>query len=175
MSDYWDQRYASGGDSGAGSRGHYAELKARLVNEQVALNQIETVLDLGCGDGYVAGLLECPDYLGVDTSLAAVELARGRHPDLRFMVAPVTVYARDAHLSLDVIRHLVDDDDYHQHLNALFRAKRVVMVWSSNEDIPGAPHDRQRRWTPNIPDEWELVAEIPIIGINSRFFVLVRA
>lgn len=170
---YWETRYASGGNSGKGSRDWFAEEKARLVNEALGVHQITTVLDLGCGDGYVASLLLVgPGYLGIDPSPSALAQARSRNPDLAFeSEAPGP---RECHLSLDVIRHLVDDVDYHRYMHHLFAASELVLVWSSDEDIEGAPHDRQRRWTPDIPDDWTIESETEIVGINSRFYVLVR-
>ena len=170
---YWEARYASGGTSGKGSRGRFAEQKARLVNEAVREHNITSVLDLGCGDGYVAALLEVPEYLGLDPSPSALDAAQWRNPDLRFS----TEYdgPRECHLSLDVIRHLVDDDDYHRYMRRLFGARRLVLVWSSDEDAWTAPHDRQREWTPDIPHEWAIESVIVINGINSHFTALVRS
>lgn len=171
---YWETRYAAGGNSGKGSRDWFAEEKARLVNEVLGRHQISTVLDLGCGDGYVASLLLVgPGYLGVDPSPSALAQARSRNPDLAFETeAPGP---RDAHLSLDVIRHLVDDTDYHRYMGRLFSATRLVLVWSSDVDAWTAPHDRQRHWTSDIPEDWQIESELEIVGINSRFYVLVHS
>jgi SAM-dependent methyltransferase len=172
MTDYWETRYRGGGNSGKGSRGWFADEKALLVNRALARHRTTSVLDLGCGDGYVASLISVMDYLGVDPSPSALAQARQRNPDLLFAAEPDG--PRQAHLSLDVIRHLIDDADYARHMGHLFTASELVLVWSSDVDEWGAPHDRQRRWTPDIPAGWRIESETPIDGINSRFYVLVR-
>jgi len=58
----------------------------RLV-EQILRFQIppgKRVLEIGCGSGDVLAALEPADGLGVDVSAGMVELARERHPELRF-------------------------------------------------------------------------------------------
>ena len=173
LTDYWEARYRAGGNSGKGSRGHFAEIKAELVNQALADHGIVSVLDLGCGDGYVASLINVMDYIGTDPSPAALAQAREHNPDLRFQTR--WPGPREAHLSLDVIRHLTDDADYILYMARLFTAHDLVLVWSSDVDEWGAPHDRQRRWTPDIPGwEWVIESVTPIDGINSRFYVLVR-
>lgn len=46
-----------------------------------------SVLEIGCGTGDVLAAVEPSDGLGVDISPAMIELARSRHPDIRFDVA----------------------------------------------------------------------------------------
>jgi len=49
--DYWETRYAMGGNSGAGSYNKIAAFKAEVVNAFVASNGIQHVFELGFGDG----------------------------------------------------------------------------------------------------------------------------
>jgi SAM-dependent methyltransferase len=69
----------------------YADRRARTIVELGArLEPGATVLDLGCGDGIMAGPLEARGlrYLaGVDASSPMVEAARRRHPGLTFVAA----------------------------------------------------------------------------------------
>ena len=48
---YWDQRYLSGGTSGAGSYGKFAEFKAEILNDFVRENGVMSIVEYGCGDG----------------------------------------------------------------------------------------------------------------------------
>ena len=48
---YWENRYASGGNSGAGSEGANAVWKATVINDFVASHYVRDVLEYGCGDG----------------------------------------------------------------------------------------------------------------------------
>ena len=48
---YWEQRYAGGGTSGAGSYGAAGRLKAEFLNAFVREHEVQSVIELGCGDG----------------------------------------------------------------------------------------------------------------------------
>lgn len=155
---YWERRYRKGGNSGAGSRGAEAEEKARLVSKAVAEHGVTSLLDVGCGDGYVASLLRLGEclYVGVDPSPSALKLAREANPSKTFAVLEGDRLPMDAHLSMDVIFHLVDEQDYRRHLDLVFSARRFAMVYATNFDYAGAPHVRHRRWLPDVPAGWVL-------------------
>jgi hypothetical protein len=59
--DYWERRYAEGGDSGHGSYGRFAEFKAEVLNRFVAEQRIESIVEFGCGDGNQLTLASYPD------------------------------------------------------------------------------------------------------------------
>ena len=155
---YWEARYASGRDSGSGSRGAEAAYKAGLVNAIVEQMHLSSLLDLGCGDGQQAALLRVPGYVGYDPSPTAIAQCRSRLPDLRFTTEmPAEVF--DATLSMDVIYHLTDDEAYQAYLAALFgHARRAVLVYGLNETAAGPEllHMRMRRWRPDVPPDWWL-------------------
>jgi hypothetical protein len=48
---YWDNRYKKCGNSGAGSYGKLAEFKADILNKFISKNNIQSVIEFGCGDG----------------------------------------------------------------------------------------------------------------------------
>jgi len=48
---YWEDRYATGDDSGLGSYDELARYKAQIINEFVREKQVDSVVDFGCGDG----------------------------------------------------------------------------------------------------------------------------
>lgn len=165
---YWDDRYASGGHSGAGSRGEAARVKAAAVNRL----DVDTVLDIGCGDGQVARFIRQPGYLGVDPSRQALVLARASCPDKTFRLdVGLDIPPRDAHLSLDVIHHLLDDDQFDAHLRLLFSAQRFVVVAGTDRDEQGAPHVRHRRWTHLIQDPWT-IDRVEDAGPDKRVWTL---
>lgn len=171
---YWETRYASGGSSGAGSYGRCAVFKAEFLNGLVEQNRLESVVELGCGDGHQLTLARYPRYLGLDVSARAVELCRERFngdSSKAFSIHDATVDAprlqvADVALSLDVVYHLVEDDVYAAYMKHLFAAaKRVVVVYSSNDERSRqVPHVRHRRFTDwvrlNQP-EWQLTAHVP--------------
>lgn len=158
---YWEARYALGGDSGAGSAGEQAEGKAAYVNDLIRREQVQSVVDWGCGDGQQLDVLALPPaYLGIDLSATAVARCLARHPGRAFMSwvgdPPVEIRA-DLALSLDVIFHLVQDADFEAYWSRLFNsATRLVLVHATDHDAAGARHVRHRRHSHLAPDGWTL-------------------
>ncbi len=164
---YWEGRYQSGGNSGAGSYGRLADFKAEFLNGFVARHQIRSLIEFGPGDGNQLSLAAYPKYLGVDISRTAVDICREKFKDdatKSFMtVAEYEGQTADLAMSLDVIFHLVEDNAYHRYMTNLFSAaERFVIVYSSNSDEPvKSPHVRHRRFT-----DW--------VSKNSRDFALLE-
>jgi hypothetical protein len=166
--DYWETRYQRGETSGFGSYGRLAAFKAGVLNEIVVERSVETVLELGCGDGAQLSIATYPSYLGVDVSSAAVSICRRKFSGdgtKSFMTLPEFRQIRptaDLAMSLDVIYHLVEDEVFDGHLRDLFgAAKRLVAIYSSNSDRIGdpAPHVRHReftQWIARHAPEWQL-------------------
>jgi len=85
--------------------------------ERTAGNPPARVVDLGCGNGYVAGKLAERGYAmkGVDASEDGIEHAKAKHPHIPFIVGSLFEKATSAGLgtdfdlaiSLEVIEHLV--------------------------------------------------------------------
>lgn len=174
MSDYWESRYASGGTSGRGSQGVFAQTKAGLVNDALDRWNIQTVLDIGCGDGVVARLIDAKEYLGLDPSPTALALAQRRNPTKSFDHLGVPE-PREAHLSLDILHHLVDDDDYDQHMDLLFAAQRLAVIWVHDYTGAGAAgHSRHRKWFNQVPKAWEIEQMVPIFDVPVTFYVYMR-
>lgn len=175
---YWDDRYASGGDSGIGSCGINARRKAAVVNRIAGDYKIGGIVDWGCGDGQVLTHidLDAVDYTGVDISRTAIRWLAAGFPDLRFVHTDDAGGIRaDLALSLDVLFHLPDDGDYRAHLAQVFTsARRLVLVHATDHDGGRtARHVRWRRWTPDIPDGWTLV-ERPADPAVTGFFLCER-
>lgn len=182
-SAYWQDRYSTGGTSGAGSYGRLARFKADVLNAFVEEQGIDTVLELGCGDGNQLSLAAYPQYLGVDVSPTAISLSRQRCGDddtKRFCLLPELEDARaDLTLSLDVIYHLVEDNVFEAHMQLLFSAaRRFVIIYSSDADVPvsaEAPHVRHRcfsTWVAINAPAWRLRERIenrfPFDGDGER-------
>ncbi|NIM50809.1 MAG: methyltransferase domain-containing protein [Gemmatimonadales bacterium] len=169
---YWEERYAAGGTSGPGSSRRFAGFKANVINDFVAQHGIESVMELGCGDGSQLRLAKYPRYLGLDPSATAVSLCRKAFAsDSSKAFKTLHEYGGEQAelvLSLDVVYHLVEDDAFESHMRALFRAAtRYVIVYSSNtDDIPGVEetHIRHRaftRWIEQEAPSWRLVRHVP--------------
>jgi SAM-dependent methyltransferase len=178
---YWEQRYARGGTSGAGSYGPQARWKADVVNGWVTTYQVTSVVDLGCGDGNQLGLAEYPRYLGIDVSPTAVrrciELFAADGTKSFLALDPATTHdpARwlraDLALSLEVLFHLVEADGFEAYLRQLFAsADRFVVICARDEELPGGPHERYRPFTPWVAAhaaEWTLLERVrPPDGVD---------
>jgi hypothetical protein len=151
---YWEDRYRRGGKSGAGSYNRLAVFKADVLNEFVASNDIDSVIEFGSGDGAQLDLAVYPDYTGVDVSTTILDETRRKfadHESMRFLhTSEVTPTDQaDLSLSLDTIYHLVEDAVFETYMKQLFdAAKRYVIIYSSNEDKGWPdPHVRHRNFT----------------------------
>jgi SAM-dependent methyltransferase len=71
---YWEDNYASGGNSGLGSYGVLALFKAEVINEYIKEQQVKSVIEFGCGDGNQLLFMKYADYLGLDISPTSVQM-----------------------------------------------------------------------------------------------------
>ena len=180
---YWEKRYARGKHSGAGSRGKLAEFKADVLNEFVTKNQIGTVIEYGCGDGYQLSLANYPQYIGFDVSVTAVQSCRKlfANDDTKFFreMRDYGGETADLTISLDVIYHLVEDEVYEAYMYRLLSSSnRFVVIYSSNCDSLNRiepKHIKHRRFSVWIEDnakDWKLIDHIPnkypYTGINDE-------
>ncbi|MCB0762290.1 MAG: class I SAM-dependent methyltransferase [Flavobacteriales bacterium] len=194
-SNYWENRYKSGGNSGSGSFHQLAAFKAAFLNEFVQKHAITSVAEWGCGDGNQSALFNFPNYVGYDVSKTAIsqcqerfkgdssrqfELISGTRPN--GLLFPLTI-------SLDVIYHLVEDDVYTHYLHNLFGSSSRFVIVYSNDNAHGeyGPHVRPRNFTPDVqrlfpafhliehvPAPYPLEQWGPERGSWSEFFVYER-
>lgn len=170
-SQYWEQRYSQGGNSGAGSYGRLAHFKADTINKFVQDYGIQSVIEFGSGDGAQLKLAQYPAYTGIDVSARAIELCRTRFRDdasKRFIEAS-DPEAQQAHaelaMSLDVIYHLVEDAVYEEYMTRLISAAdRFVCIYSSNTNrVWPAEHVRHRvftDWMTENAPAWKLLSQV---------------
>lgn len=173
--NYWEDRYSSGRNSGAGSYGQLAEFKAEFINAFVKEHGVQSVIEFGSGDGNQLELAEYPRYLGLDVSRTAIEGCQQRFADddtKGFYLYDSTVFTdtqclfrAQLALSLDVIYHLVEERVFTSYLENLFdAAERFVIVYSSNHDeTPASPHVRHRhfsQWVAEHRPDWELIDHV---------------
>lgn len=166
---YWEKRYAEGGNSGAGSYNRLATFKAEIINEFVRENNVNLVLEWGCGDGNQLRLAEYPRYVGFDVSRKAVEICKSlfREDSTKEFIYCggedfKNNYVGDLVLSLDVIYHLIEDEVYEKYMKRLFdSSKEYVCIYSSNYDEgTKAEHVKHREFTKwierHMSHEWRL-------------------
>lgn len=162
---YWENRYAKGGNSGAGSYGDLAKFKAEILNEFIGEKNIQSVVEWGCGDGHQLGLLEVEHYIGLDISPTSVAKCKERFDDesnYSFWVNHPGVqpehHTAELSLSLDVIYHLIEDEVYHAYLDQVFKsAERFVIVYSTDTDKQAqqqSVHVRHRNFTRDVAERF---------------------
>lgn len=152
---YWDRRYASGGTSGTGSYGPNAIYKASVVNQFVQVNNIESVLEFGCGDGNQLAHYNLPNYVGLDVSETATTMCRERFlSDSTKSFQTITPGARiatgnaDLVMSLEVLMHITKDEDLDWTLSEIFKkADRFVIIQTPlfhDPSFPAHSHERHQ-------------------------------
>ena len=171
-SDYWENRYTENGNSGPGSYGDLADFKAKVLNDFVELNNIEKVIELGCGDGNQLSKSDYPSYIGLDISNKAINHCRkifGRDNTKTFYnysQSNQTVFKGDLLLSLDVIFHLVEEEVFVDYMNKLFDfSTRYVIIYSSNFDEHITSHVLCRKFTDWV--EKEKKGQFKLINLDS--------
>lgn len=168
---YWSERYAAGGSSGAGSYGNLAAFKAHFLNAFVAANAVESVVELGCGDGHQLALARYPRYTGFDVAPEAVLACRTRfagdagkrffHTD-ELNEEALPRYKADMALSLDVLYHLVEEEVYRQYLHRLFAlSARHVVIYAPHASFSTGPHVLARPFLRDVDfGVWQLVSRV---------------
>lgn len=166
--NYWDNRYRGGGDSGAGSYGELAIFKNQVISRFCKERDVKKIIEFGSGDGNQASLLPAGiQYTGLDVSKHAIALCMDRFKtdhNKRFMLftgkkgfvrkhsltAPVT-------MSLDVIYHLVEDSTFENYMHELFSAsEEYVIIYSSNHIGEQEPqHVKHRKFTDYVGEHFK--------------------
>jgi tetratricopeptide (TPR) repeat protein len=161
---YWENRYKKGGNSGAGSFNDLAKYKARVLNDLVARENINTIIDFGCGDGNQLRLAKYPNYMGLDVSRTAImkchEGFKNDSTKSFYLYDPLSFFnnnkffTADLTMSVDVLYHLIEDEIYLKYLNDLFAcANKIVAIYSwnfSDSEDRFALHIRPRTFTKDI-------------------------
>ena len=171
MSEYSYSRY-EGLDPGNGRTA--IALAARFTELVAGLPDVKNICDLGCGNGYLSGLLLQGDYrvVGVDGSESCIAIARRAYGDRgEFVCARIdkTLSARiggarfDAVISSDVIEHLYRPTD-------LLECARELLVpggWL----VLGTPyHGYLKNLALSIVDGWDAHHTVGWDGGHIKFF-----
>lgn len=167
-SEYWENRYKNGGNSGYGSYGRLAEFKAHILNGFIRNETIHSIIEFGCGDGNQLSQLIANKYTGIDISQSAIEICRSKFPEDESKTFYTnkeyanTGLTAELSLSLDVLFHLIENDVFESYMNLLFNAStRYCIIYSSNDDYRQDPsiHVRHRNfteWVAKNINDWRL-------------------
>jgi SAM-dependent methyltransferase len=133
--DFWNDRYETNIEkgSGPGSRNKNLELKRQIVSHYIKKYQIESILDLGCGDIELIRDLDIKNYYGVDISDVVIKRNQTIRPDLVFERSNICnmLFTENADmvLCLDVLIHQKSYADYEAVIRtALDRAGKLALI-----------------------------------------------
>jgi hypothetical protein len=171
--EYWQKRYASGGNSGAGSYGALADFKAHSLNRFIEDHGIVSVIEFGSGDGNQLSQLKIPKYLGIDVSPKAIEDTKAsfaNDPTKTFYVydpdtyVPTEAFMAQIAISMDVILHLTEDARYEKYMANLSKSSlKFIGIFNTatEEQLPKmASHNRfrdHRTWLKSKASEFREV------------------
>jgi glycosyltransferase involved in cell wall biosynthesis len=171
---YWENRYRTGGNSGAGSYNVLAQYKGHFLNAFAQSKALSSIAEMGSGDGNQLKYFAFENYTGFDVSKTVIERTQSMYrdkPNYKFVWLgdpsldwELQEDAYDCALSLDVLYHLIDDQIYINYLDQLFSlSRRYVVIYASNfngPDIRGASHVRHRKFTDDVAarfPQWKLL------------------
>jgi len=171
---YWEKRYLKNGTSGNGSYGNIALYKAGIINKFVAENNIRKIIEFGCGDGNQLKQFEFPLYIGFDVSVTAIEkcisIFKGDNSKSFFIynhkafVDNIGLFKAELVISLDVIYHLLTDEEYENYMYLLFSSSlRFVIIYAWDVEGKQKLHVRHRKFTEWIKknlNSWQLINQI---------------
>lgn len=162
---YWENRYKENGNSGSGSYGRLAEFKSTVINDIIQEFKIQTVSELGVGDGNNLKLYKgFKKYIGYDVSKTIVNRNRDKFPDNKYqfyLLDEIDIQKSELFMSLDVIYHLIEDSIYLSHINQLFsNSSNLVLIYSSNYNSVKYRHVRHRKFSDDIPENYKLIKYI---------------
>jgi SAM-dependent methyltransferase len=135
---FWNERYQLFPQlgSGPGSRGYAAAYKNALVKKIVIQREINSIVDIGCGDlcWLDPDILKGRSYCGLDISTTAIERARAAYPSLQFAVydaaaEPLHIEG-DLVVCFDLFIHLLDIQSFHAALSNTLPAIRKFALFS---------------------------------------------
>ena len=164
--NFWNERYKSGGNSGTGSYGRAADWKAEYVNNVLLEYNVRSILDFGCGDGNQLSLLNLNgiQYTGLDVSTHILEQNTRKFPQHTFKTFDPALKDRaDLCLSMEVIFHLMTDEEYNSYMFKLQEAAdKLILIFSSyDENGPKFPHVRHHDFRKDIGANFKLINQKP--------------
>jgi hypothetical protein len=176
--NYWEKRYVNKGNSGSGSYGELALFKAKIINEFIKKNKINSIIEFGCGDGNQLNLIKCKKYVGLDVSKTIIKTCINKfcndHKKSFFLYDSScfkdnsNIFLCDLSLSLDVLYHLIEKDVFEKYLVDLFNSSnKYVIIYSSNFNSKQQGHVKHRNitgWIEKNIENFKLIKKI-----NNKF------
>tara|TARA_B100001057_G_scaffold197581_1_gene198253 strand:- start:575 stop:1219 length:645 start_codon:yes stop_codon:yes gene_type:complete len=174
---YWEDRYYYGGNSGSGSYYKNAVEKADYLNAKIDQFDIDTMVDIGCGDGNNLKLFKTQNYYGFDVSKTIISQNKREFKNdqsKQFSIIDKNFEGNLSNIrsqknikkiicvSFDVIGHLVEDNIYANHLRSFDLVNPDYLI-ISNFDVDleynlSTPHIKARNYSKDLLNMgWKLV------------------
>ena len=154
--EYWENRYQGGGNSGIGSYGVSATIKADYINSVISKYNIKTINDLGHGDGNQINLLEgFTSYTGYDVSSTIRDKCILQfQDDRRYTFINDVSQFKQANLamSLDVLYHITEQEVFVDYIDKLFSIGEYILIYAEDRDHRGNSHVVCRKFTNYISE-----------------------
>ena len=167
---YWENRYRKNGNSGDGSYGKAAIYKASIINHFIQENEIESVIEFGCGDGNQLKQYNIKNYTGYDVAPSSIGKCKssfkndtGKRFELYkpFHYKSPSQAAAELALSIDVIYHLVEDKVYRLYMQHLFESStRYVIIYAWDQEGSQNQHVKPREFSTWVNEHqpcWKLI------------------
>lgn len=143
LQGYWNDRYKSGGDSGAGSRGLLRLWKWHKLVKYLQVERFTavkaSVIDVGCGDLAFWKNFTCKNYTGIDFSETRCQENSVERPNWKFICSgaevPQQLEKAEAVLCFDMLFHVVNETTFLMVLKNLtdYSSKYIfVYTWFIN-------------------------------------------
>ena len=147
---------------------------ADILNSFVKENNIESIIEFGCGYGNQIFLFNYSMYIGFDVSPTAIKICKERFAgdksksfflyDSLCFVDNHNIFQEDLTISLDVIYHLIEDEVFNEYMKLLFSSsKKFVIIYSSNYNKNQTYYEKDReftRWIELNAPKWKLLKKI---------------
>jgi SAM-dependent methyltransferase len=159
---------------------YYSAQLQRLVRSMVAPDA--KVLEVGCGLGDLLAAVRPGQGLGVDVSPRMIEIARRRHPSLRFEVADIERDALpgggpfDVVIMSDMVGHLDDIERAFERVHGLLRPEgRLIVTYYNFVWEPALKMAEKLGWKTPWPEQnWLSMADIENFLYLTNFEVFRR-
>jgi 2-polyprenyl-3-methyl-5-hydroxy-6-metoxy-1,4-benzoquinol methylase len=118
---FWNERYSTGIISGLGSIGLYREYKWSIISN--LSNDLDDIIDIGCGDLSFWEGRDCKNYTGTDVSNVVIERNRKVRPNWKFIASSFDKYIEGISskvvLCLDTLFHVLSEKVFEETLKNL--------------------------------------------------------
>lgn len=155
---YWEKRYNTRQNSGAGSYGEECRWKADYVNKIINQYQIQSINDYGHGDcnqlKYINGF---SSYYGYDVSKTIRSKCREQFSNskYKFIDDVADLPFSDLSISLDVVYHLIEDEYYEDYLGNLFSNSNYVIIYSTDFYKQESSHVTHRNFSTYVDENFK--------------------